>query len=310
MRLLVVGAGATGGYFGGRLAQAGRDVTFLVRPKRAEQLRAHGLQLVSPSGNATLTPQLVVTGQLAQAYDLILFAVKGFGLSQAIEDMAPAVGRDTMIVPTLNGMRHIDLLVSRFGEAAVLGGVCLVATTLDDQGRILQLADFQELVYGERTDTHSARVDAVTATLQNAGFQARASDHIMQEMWNKWIFLASIGAITCLLRGTIGDIVAAPGGAALARQALDECVAIATKLGYPPDAAYVTRTATTLTTEGSTLAPSMYRDLQQGHNVEADQIVGDLLERARHAGVAAPLLSAAFTHLKVYQHWLASGATS
>jgi 2-dehydropantoate 2-reductase len=301
MRILVVGAGATGGYFGGRLAQAGRDVTFLVRPRRAEQLQRDGLCIVSPHGDVTLTPKLVTAGQIAAPYDMVLLTVKAFALEAALADVAPAVGPASMIIPVLNGMRHIDALTARFGEAPVLGGVCLVATTLDEQGRIKQLAEMQHLIYGERSGDVSARVTALDAQMQGAGFNARASAAILQEMWEKWVLLATLGGITCLMRGTIGEIEAAPGGAALALQILGECASVAAMSGYPPSEAFMTRTKATVTAAGSPTAPSMYRDLLQGFPVEADQIVGDMQARAQRFGIAAPLLAAAFAHLSIYQ---------
>jgi 2-dehydropantoate 2-reductase len=307
MRILVVGAGATGGYFGGRLAEAGRDVTFLVRAKRAARLQADGLRILSPHGDVTLAPKLVTAGQIAAPYDAVLLTVKAFALEAALRDVAPAIGPDSMIIPVLNGMRHVDALIARFGEAAVLGGVCLVATTLDADGRIKQLAEFQQLVYGERSGAMSARVAALDATMQGAGFVARASAVILQEMWEKWILLATLGAITCLLRGTVGDIEAAPGGAALALEALDECVSVATRSGYPPSAAFLERTRASVTAKGSSTAPSMYRDLMQGLPVEADQIVGDMVGRAKGFGIAAPILAAGFAGLSIYQKRIGAG---
>jgi 2-dehydropantoate 2-reductase len=309
-RILIVGAGATGGYFGGRLAQAGRDVTFLVRPARAERLRADGLQIVSPNGDVTLQPQLVTAGHIAAAYDVVLLAVKAFALESALDDLAGAVGSDTLIVPVLNGIRHIDVLVERFGENAVLGGLCLIGATLDDRGRIVQLSPTADMSYGERGGGHSARIAALDELLQKAGFAARASARILPEMWEKWVMLATLGGITCLMRGTVGDVAGAPGGTAFAAAFLDECVAAAAACGYPQAEAFLARSRTGMTQAGSTLASSMYRDLQQGNNVEADQILGDLLERARGFGVATPLLATAFTHLKVYQGRLGSGAAS
>jgi 2-dehydropantoate 2-reductase len=308
MRILVVGAGATGGYFGGRLAQAGRDVTFLVRPGRAEQLRASGLQIVSPHGDSKLMPRLVTAGDVSSAYDVVLLGVKAYALEGALVDLAPAVGSETMILPMLNGMRHIDVLTARFGEAPVLGGVCVVATNLDDAGRIVQLADIQQLTYGERDGTPSARIQALDALLQGAGFDARSSTRILQAMWEKWVMLASLGALTCLMRGTVGDVEAVPGGANLALGMLAECTAVATASGYPPSDEFLTRTKGALTAHGSGLASSMYRDLQQGRSVEVDQILGDLLARATAHAVPAPLLSAAFIQLSIYQRGLTQRA--
>lgn len=305
MRILVIGAGATGGYFGGRLAQAGRDVTFLVRPARAEQLRANGLQIVSPHGDVTLAPQVVTAGEVSSAYDVVLLTVKAYALESALDDLAPAVGGETMILPVLNGMRHIDVLTARFGETPVLGGVAVVATTLDDAGRIVQLADIQQLTYGERRGGSSARTEALDGVLRGAGFDAQSSTTIVQAMWEKWVFLASLGAITCLMRGTVGEIEATPGGADLALQMLAECAAVATAEGYPPSDEFLARTKGALTAAGSGLASSMYRDLQQGRSVEVDQILGDLLDRARKHAVPAPLVAAAFVQLSIYQRRLA-----
>lgn len=305
MRILIVGAGATGGYFGGRLVQAGRDVTFLVRPKRAAQLREMGLQLLSPHGDVTVQPKLVTADQITGPYDAVLMTVKAFGLEPAMADIAKAVGPNTMIMPVLNGMRHLDALIARFGETPVIGGVCLVASTIDPEGRIKQLAGFQALIYGERKGGMSPRIQALDTALSGAGFDARASESILQEMWEKWILLATMGAITCLMRGTVGEIEAAPGGAALALQALEESCAVSTAAGYPPGEAFLARTKAAVTAKGSASAPSMYRDLTQGLPVEADQIVGDMVKRAQGFGIAAPVLTAAYAHLWIYQSRLA-----
>ena len=304
MRILVVGAGATGGYFGGRLAQAGRDVTFLVRPVRAEQLRADGLRIVSPHGDVTLAPQVVTAGEISSPYDVVLLTVKAYALESALDDLAPAVGNETMILPVLNGMRHIDVLTARFGEMPVLGGVAVVATTLDDAGRIVQLADIQQLTYGERSGGSSARIEALDGLLQGAAFDARSSTTIMQAMWEKWVMLASLGAITCLMRGTVGEVEATPGGADLALQMLAECAAVAAAEGYIPSEEFLARTKGALTAPGSGLASSMYRDLQQGRSVEVDQILGDLLVRAHKHAVPATLVTAAFVQLSIYQRRL------
>jgi 2-dehydropantoate 2-reductase len=305
MRLLVVGAGATGGYFGGRLAEAGRDVTFLVRPRRAAQLRESGLQIVSPHGDAALRPRLVTAEAIEAPYDVVLLGVKAYSLAAAIDDFAAAVGPDTMILPMLNGMRHMDSLDERFGRKSVVGGVCKVATTIDAAGRIVQLASFQDLAYGERDGSASGRMQALNAFMQGAGFEARLSREIGYEMWEKWVLLATIGGITCLMRGNTGEVVAAPGGASFILSLLDEVVSVVRAVGEAPKPDFVAAARTTLTMPGSTQAPSMFRDLQQGLPIEADQIIGDLLERGRKAGVATPLLAAAYTHMSIYQSRLA-----
>jgi 2-dehydropantoate 2-reductase len=301
MRILIVGAGAVGGYFGGRLAEAGRDVTFLVRPSRAKQLGKDGLRIISPHGDAVLTPKLISVEEIDTPYDLVFLSVKAYALEAAMNDFAAAVGPETTIFPVLNGMRHIDLLTKRFGEHAVIGGVCQVASEIDDAGRIVQLADFQQLIYGERNGETTPRLQTLDATLQGRGFDARLSTNIMQEMWEKWVQLASLGAITCLMRGAIGEIVAVPGGADLSLKVLDESAAVATACGHKPSEALLSRHAAAMTASGSQLTSSMYRDLRKGAPVEADHSLGDFVERGTAHGVATPLLKAAFINLRVYQ---------
>lgn len=310
MKILVIGAGAVGGYFGGRLAQAGRDVTFLVRRKRAEAIKANGLQIVSPHGDVKLRPKTIVADEINQPYDLILLGVKNYALSVALDDFAAAVGPDTMILPFLNGMSHMDLLIERFGKRAVLGGVCLVATEIDQEGRILQLAGFQKLIYGELDGSITPRLEEVDEVLKGAGFDTEMSTHIMQDMWEKWVMIASVGAATSLLRGSIGDIVAIPGGADLSRAILRECADIAAACGHPPSESFLARQAADLTAPGSPLTSSMYRDLKKGAPVEVDSILGDLLERGKKSGLTtpAPLLQAAFVSLSIYQRALMEAA--
>jgi len=304
MRTLIVGAGAVGGYFGGRLAQAGRDVTFLVRAKRAEEIHANGLQILSPHGDLTLHPKATTAEQISGPYDLILLAVKSYALSAAINDFAPAVGPETMILPVLNGMRHIDALIARFGKNAVLGGACLVATEVDQEGRIRQLTNFQTITYGELNGDSTQRLQEVDNTLGGAGFDASSSNHIMEDMWQKWVQLAALGSITCLMRGNIGEIAAIPGGADLSLAVLRECSGIASACGYPPSDTFLGQQTVHLTSQGSKLASSMYRDLRKGAPVEVDTILGDLLERGRKYGLATPILEAAFVNLSIYQRGL------
>jgi 2-dehydropantoate 2-reductase len=306
MRLLIVGAGSTGGYFGARLVAAERDVTFLVRPARAAHLRTHGLQIVSPHGDLAVNPKLVVTGEIDGPYDAVLLAVKAFSLDAAIDDLAPAVGPRTMILPVLNGMKHMDVLSARFGATAVVGGLCLLATTIDDQGRIVQLNKMQELVYGERDGSHSPRIPELDAFLQGGGFPARLSDAVEREMWEKWVLLASLGGITCTMRGSIGEIEAVPGGAAFELQFFEEVVSVIKAVGKAPSDKFLENAKATLTTKGSPFTSSMYRDLLNGGQIEADQIVGDLLARGQAGGVPTPLLAIAYSHLSVYQNRLKS----
>ena len=307
MRVLVVGAGAIGGYFGGRLLQAGCGITFLVRPKRASELANAGLVIKSPKGDVTLNnPPTVQADQLGEKFDLVLLSCKAFDLEEAIRSFTPAVGPTTSIIPLLNGIRHLDALNRKFGAERVLGGLCAIAATLNEAREVVQLAPMQSLHFGERDGTMSDRVSAIAEVFASGNFGAVASDHIMQDMWEKWVLLASLAASTSLMRTSLGNILAAPGGKDFLLGILDECGAIAAAEGYPPSGPFFERAKGTLTTEGSPLTASMFRDIRAGLPVEADHVIGDLVARADAAKIPVPKLRTAYTHLKAYESQRAS----
>lgn len=301
MRILVLGAGATGGYFGGRLQEAGRDVSFLVRPRRAAELAEHGLAIRSPLGNAKLKPTVVTAGQVREPYDLVILACKAYGLDQAIEDIAPAVGRKTTILPLLNGLRHFDALDARFGAQQVLGGLCSIAVTLGPKGMIDHLGQMHVLRFGERTAEVSPRVNALQQLFSGVNLDAKPSRDVMQALWEKWVMLASLAGMTCLMRAAIGDIVAAPHGEKLMRQMLDECAAVATAYARAPRTAVLDDTRSMLTQAGSNFTASMLRDIEHGNLVEADHILGDMIERGHNVNVFTSLLEIAYCHVKAYE---------
>jgi 2-dehydropantoate 2-reductase len=305
MRVLVVGAGAIGGYFGGRLLQAGRDVTFLVRARRAAELAEQGLIIKSPRGDFTQrAPATLLSQNIRRPFDLVLLSCKAYDLADAMESFAAAVGPESLVLPLLNGMRHLDMLDERFGRSHVLGGQCVIAATLDAQRTVVHLNDRQMLSFGERDGGISDRIRFVADLLGNAGFDARLSDHIVQEMWDKWVLLATLAGITCLMRAAIGDIVSSPGGSELIRSLLEECRAIAAAEGHAPQGEFLQQATAALTAAGSPLTASMLRDVEGNAPVEADHILGDLLRR-RGSGPAnhyePSLLATAYTHLKAYE---------
>ena len=301
MRILVVGAGAIGGYFGGRMLQAGRDVTFLVRPRRASELASAGLVIKSPNGDVTLNnPPTVQADKLSDKFDVVLLSCKAFDLEDAIKSFAPAVGDKTAIIPLLNGMLHLDALDKKFGAQHVLGGLCAIAATLNEKREVVQLQPMQSLGFGERAGGLSDRVRAIAETF-SAINGAAASEHVMQDMWEKWVFLASLAASTSLMRTSVGNILAAPGGQDFLLGILDECSAIAADAGHAPGGPSFQRTRGLLTTEGSPMTASMFRDIKAGLPVEADHVIGDLIVRADAAKIPVPKLRTAYTHLKAYE---------
>ena len=297
MRTLVVGAGAVGGYFGGRLLEANRDVTFLVRPRRAAELADAGLRIWSRSGDLSIAkPPTILAENLRSTFDLVLLSCKAYDLADAMVSFAPAVGRETAILPLLNGMRHLHVLDDRFGPDRVLGGKCVIAATLNDKREIVHLNDSHALSFGERDGSMSERVMAIARLMDGARFDHRASPHIVLEMWEKWVFLATLAGSTCLFRATIGDISAAPGGKDLVLRLFEECRSIAAAEGYPPGDSFLEPTRGILTAEGSPLTASMLRDIEAGGPIEADHIIGDLLARGHTS-----LLPIVYSALKAYE---------
>lgn len=307
MRILTVGAGAAGGYFGARLARAGQDVTFLVRPRRAEVLRARGLRVSGPGEEIALDPQLVTADKPAGPYDLVLLSVKSTALEAATRDLAPAVGPGTAILPLLNGMAHLDHLADRFGKAAVLGGVAKVVTTLNEHGDILRLAPPTVVLTGELDGRPSARVDAVRGVLAGAGIDTPEVPDIVGAMWHKWVFITSLVAVTSLARGAVGEVNAVPGGTGFGLAVLAEAAAVSAAAGYPVPESELASTARTLAAPGSPLTPSMYRDLIAGRPTEVEHVLGDLSARARALAVPTPLLDLATLQLRVHQRRVVAG---
>jgi 2-dehydropantoate 2-reductase len=259
----------------------------------------------SPNGDITLkNPPTVQADSLREKFDVVLLSCKAFDLEDAIKSFAPAVGAETSIIPLLNGMLHLDVLDGKFGRQRVLGGLCAIAVTLNDKREVVQLQPMQSLTFGERDGKMTDRVRAIAEIFRSGNFGSVASENVLQDMWEKWTFLAAIAASTSLMRAPLGIILAAPGGKDFLLGILDECKAVATAEGYPPRAPFLDRTVTMLTTEGSPLTASMFRDIKAGQRVEADHVIGDLIARGDAAKVPVPRLRTAYTHLKAYERQL------
>jgi 2-dehydropantoate 2-reductase len=302
LRVLVVGAGAIGGYFGARLLERGRDVTFLVRPRRAAQLATGGLEVSSRFGDVHVSrPSTVTAHSLRGRYDLIVLGCKAYDLDGVIEAIGPVVGPATTVLPLLNGMRHLDELDRRFGPDRVLGGLCVISAVLDAEGRILHLNDLHTLVFGERNGRMTERIAAIARLFEGATADVRASATVVGDMWEKWVFIASMAGINCLLRGSVGEVVGV-GAAPLAERLLAECASISASEGYPPGEAALERSRAMLTMAGSPLTASMLRDIERGAPTEGGHIIGDLLRRGADRSVPTPLLEIADAHVRVYEH--------
>ena len=302
MRILILGAGALGGYFGGRLHQAGLDPYFLVRPGRAAVLARDGLRITSGLGDyqakvTTITPEALTPG-----WDVVLLTCKAYDLTEAIETIRPAVDARTAILPVLNGISHIETLQHTFGAERVLGGFAKIQASLAPDGTIRHLNDWRWLTFGEVAGGMSKRVERIAAALSAAsGMVATAVPDIMAQMWEKLVHLGTSAVCTVLMRANVGEIARAPGGTAFMHGILEANAAIAAAEGFPVSAAFMQQYRGVFGDSASAYTASMLRDLEAGGRIEADHILGFLLEAARRHGLPSALHEAAFLHAKAYE---------
>lgn len=301
MRVLIVGAGAVGGYFGGRLAEKGEDVTFLVRENRKKQLEQNGLVLDSIHGNTKLTPQILLSGEKAESFDVVLLSTKAYHLDAAINDMRPYVGRDTMILPLLNGMSHIDKLIEAFDEKNVLGGLCFVESTLDNNGTIIQTSPIHDLVYGERNGERTERMNRLEQVFQGTKANFQLSKQINQDMWVKYLFIASLSGITSLFRSPIGPIREKEEGLRSIEKVLQETAAIMKSIHAPLPDNIEEMQLEKLKSLGYQMKSSLQRDMEKNLPIEADHLYGYLLNIANQKNLDAPLLKVINVNLKIYE---------
>lgn len=303
MRILFLGAGAIGGYFGGRMAKSGADVTFLVREPRISQL-ADGLRIESPAGNAEVNVRTITAADPTEPFDLIVLTCKAFGLEGALDAISHQVRDSTVVVPLLNGFRHLKHIEARFPDAVVWGGVAQIPITLLPDGTIRHLGTHQGLIIGPRHGQAASQSKAkeFVATAEKGGIDAKFSQNIEQDMWDKWIFLTTLAAGTCLTRSNVGEILKADQGEALLLGLLNECTEVATKEGFRPDADRMAEYKGLLADQSSNVTASMLRDMQQGFPIEADHIVGDMVHRGRLWGIPTPRLNTAWTCLQCYEN--------
>lgn len=306
MRILVLGAGAVGGYFGGRLVQAGGDVTFQVREARAAQLQAHGLVIKSPLGDDVVSVKTLDQAAGSEPFDLVVVSCKAYDLAQAIAAITPHVARGALVLPLLNGMQHNDDLRNRFGGEAMIGGMCQIEATLSPDGDVLHKSKFARMVFGPFEDfpanAHKQQILSDFAALgAKARFTSSLQDPIDQALWDKWVMIGTLAGITTLMRGAVGDVMAAREGRDLIEEMLQETISVATESGYPPHADYLGSIRQMLLAPGSPFMASMLRDIERGNPAEADHIIGDMYRRAHDFGHDANLLRIAYCALQTYE---------
>ena len=301
MRILCLGAGAIGGYFGGRLIEAGADVTFVVREQRRKYLAEHGLRLESPFGDFATPVKAITKTEISSTFDVILLTCKAYDLPSAMETIAAAVGSDTAILPLLNGVAHIDILNAKYGRACVLGGVAKIAVTLTPEGIIKHLNDWRYITFGEQDGTLSPRIMALKAVFDKTSVVAAAVPNIMQIMWEKIVHLSTIAGMTCTMRASVGEIARTRDGASLMIEFLELNAEIARGEGFPPSDKFMEEYRRLFSDTKSTYTASMLRDIERKGSIEADHIIGFMLDRAQAHKINPTLHRIVFVHLQSYE---------
>ena len=301
MRIAVLAAGAVGGYFGGRLAQAGHKVAFVARGRQLEALRAHGLRVESPLGDIHL-PDVEVTDDPAEigAVDLVLFSVKLWDTLEAAEACKPLLGENTGVVSFQNGVVKDDILRQALGAEHVIGGVAYIAATIVEPGLIRHSGTLQELVFGEYDSSLSPRVRQFRDACADSGIDAEISDHIEQTVWEKFVFLVGLSGTTSLARSAIGPIRSHPRSRAFLHDTMAEVVQVARAQGVPLPAGYADERLAFTDRLPATMTSSMYHDLEQGNRLEVRWLSGDVVERGTRLGVPTPRNRAIFDILSIY----------
>jgi 2-dehydropantoate 2-reductase len=301
MRILCLGAGAIGGYFGGRLAEGGYDVEFLVREGRQQQLARDGICIESTYGNCQVRVKAITQSQAKGPYDFIFLTCKAYDLTDAIAVVAPFVGPSTAILPLLNGVAHIAVLNGKFGAAKVMGGVAKIAATLTPEGSIKHLNDWRYITFGEQNGDISARGLMLKAAFDKTSVIAKVVHDIMQVMWEKVVHLSTVAGMTCAMRASVGEIARTQFGTELMIELLDRNAMIAAREGYAPSEAFLTEYRTLFHNRDSQYTASMLRDIQRGGPVEADHIIGFMVQKAGQHGVDSSLHRFIYAHLQAYE---------
>ncbi|GAA4080306.1 2-dehydropantoate 2-reductase [Amphibacillus indicireducens] len=304
MRILVLGAGGIGGYFGGRLVEKGENVVFLVRDKRKQQLESNGLVIQSTKGDFSFHPQLITKDQETEPFDVVLFSTKAYHLSEAIDDLQPFVGDETVIIPLLNGISHLEQLTDAFGVEKVMGGLCQIETTLNEAGEVVHSSQFDKLVFGELNEQKSNRMNRIAKAFSRTKADFILSEHILQDMWHKYLRITVLSGLTTLMRVPIGPIRESDGGMTYIKQLYEEVTAIM-RANHAPIAPDVEiEQLASIETLGYDFKTSMQRDMEKGSQIEGDHIQGYLLSLAKNAQINAPYLTSIFQNLKVFEQTL------
>jgi 2-dehydropantoate 2-reductase len=304
MKVLVVGAGAVGGYFGARLYESGVDVTFLVRKNKQLLINESGINVQSVHGNVNILPKTITASYPPEAYDVILVSTKSYHFDSAVVDIKRFVGENTVIIPLLNGISHLDILLNAFPNNNVMGGLCFIESTKNGENEIIQTSPAHDLVFGELSGEITDRVRSIRKVFSNTKASIRTSDSIIRDMWVKYFFITCFSGITTLFRSNIGFIREDKDGLEMIKKLIIEIGLIVKKHEVPLPDNIEENQLMKIKEISETMKSSMLRDMEKEADIEGEHIHGYLLNLANKYHIDTPLLKIIYLNLMVYKKQL------
>ena len=303
MRVLVLGAGAVGGYFGGRMAEAGMDVTFLVREKKKRKLEKTGLVIKSPKGDLSIKPNLVTIDKVGGDFDVILFTNKAYDLDEILQLPFPVKNR-ALIIPLLNGYAHMEKISKKFVDARLFGGIAHIFSTLSEKGEINHFNDIHSLTFGHLSSADETDGRKFFDACSSANFSIKYSDNIIVDLWHKWVLITTVAGATTLFNATIGEIASSEHGVSFITDLHDECINIAKSEKIQVRDDDLAQQRRFLSDKESTWNSSMRRDMINKSKIESAHIFLELIKIADKNKVLCPSLKTVMINGEIYMRSL------
>ncbi|WAA13351.1 ketopantoate reductase family protein [Fervidibacillus halotolerans] len=302
MKIVIQGAGALGAYFGGRLQEAGQDVTFLVRKGRAEQLRQHGLAINSVKGNYKIEPlHFIEKAEELEEVDLVITAVKGYHLQGALDDLKTFVKKGAKVLPLLNGMEHFDVLQRALGKENVLGGLAFIIATLDEKGHVVHTSEQHRIVFGPLDPSQKEMAEEFRRIIGKANVQSEYSDQINQALWEKYVFITAFSGITTASNMPIGPVRSTKETFSVYKDLVKEMAELAKAYGYPLTDEKQKGIIHTVFQLPEDSTSSMHQDKRKGLPLEVEHLQGGALRMAEKKGCKLPVLKTIYGLIKLFE---------
>ena len=298
MKILVMGTGGVGGYYGGLLAQQGNDVTFISRGAHLYAMRHEGLKVKSVHGDFRIFPANATEDPAkVEAVDLVLFCVKSYNTEEAAQAIKPVVGPQTVVMSLQNGVDAAERIGRVLGAEHVIGGVTWLSSAVEAPGIIKQISQFRRIVFGEVGGGRSERVQSIFEVLNQTGITVEISEDIQKVLWNKLVFITSVSSVGSLTRLPMGDYRSVPETRSLLASIMHEVESVARAQGVHLDEEVVPKWLEFIDNSAPNIKPSMQLDVEAGHRTELESMIGVVGRKGRERGVPTPAVDFVYASL-------------